>query len=388
MNTDIHMHIIRSFLISSLFTGSVSSYAENHRIIELESERLRAELGSECFYVTDIKGEEIPSQLTYDGKLIFRIDEESDGDGNGNNGKQPFSVHPSDTLRRYPPTVYGQVYLKRADDLAWENEKVGFRVYGPATQAKGEKAFGYDIFFKHPTAELILDRLYSAQTSELNKAKVDSLKAIDPKLAKRFANSFSYHKDHGLGMDCYAVGPTLGAGAAAVSIGDSIIYPWCYMNVEILDNGPLRFTARLDYTPFEIGGKSGITEHRLISLDSGSYLNRCEVWYEGLTEPVDIVAGFPLRDEHPVYADEENGILAYADPTQGRSNGKAQLGIVIPESPCREVKMCGHTLLQTRLSPGEHFIYYWGFSWDKAEGNDFGWWKDYLDKFKSNVNQK
>lgn len=386
MNTDIHMHIIRSFLISSLFTGSVSSYAENHRIIELESERLRAELGSEYFYVTDIKGEEIPSQLTYDGKLIFRIDEESDGDGN--NGKLPFSVHSSDTLRRYPPTVYGQVYPKRADDLAWENEKVGFRVYGPATQAKGEKAFGYDIFFKHPTAELILERLYSAQTSELNKAKVDSLKTIDPKLAKRFANSFSYHKDHGLGMDCYAVGPTLGAGAAAVSIGDSIIYPWCYKNVEILDNGPLRFTARLDYTPCEIGGKSGITEHRLISMDSGSYLNRCEVWYEGLAEPVDIVAGFPLRDEHPVYSDEENGILAYADPTQGRSNGKAQLGIVIPKSPCREVRMCGHALLQMRLSPGEHFIYYWGFSWDKAEGNGFGWWKDYLDKFKSNVNQK
>ncbi len=49
-------------------------------------------------------------------------------------------------------------------------------------------------------------------------------------------------------MDCYAVGPTLGAGVAALMVNDTIIYPWCYKHQEILDNGPLRFTVKLEFT--------------------------------------------------------------------------------------------------------------------------------------------
>ena len=33
-------------------------------------------------------------------------------------------------------------------------------------------------------------------------------------------------------MDCYAVGPTLGAGVAALMAGDTIIYPYCYRTQE------------------------------------------------------------------------------------------------------------------------------------------------------------
>ena len=53
----------------------------------------------------------------------------------------------------------------------------------------------------------------------------------------------SYHVDHGNGMDCYAVGPTLGGGTAALFPDSTIVYPYCYKDCEILDNGPLRFTS-------------------------------------------------------------------------------------------------------------------------------------------------
>ena len=39
----------------------------------------------------------------------------------------------------------GRVYPERVDDIAWENDRAAYRAYGPALQATGEKAYGYDV---------------------------------------------------------------------------------------------------------------------------------------------------------------------------------------------------------------------------------------------------
>ena len=67
------------------------------------------------------------------------------------------------------------------------------------------------------------------------------------------SRAISYHIDHGNGMDCYAVGPTLGGGTAALMPDSAIVYPYCYKDYEILDNGPLRFYRETGIQSF--GGK-------------------------------------------------------------------------------------------------------------------------------------
>lgn len=138
-------------------------------------------------------------------------------------------------------------------------------------------------------------------------------------------------------MDCYAVGPTLGAGVAAILRNDTIFYPWCYEKAEVLDNGPLRFTARLDFAPVRIAGDTAVVEHRLISLDAGSYLNNTEVWYDGLSGNADVVVGFPLRDDSPSFISE--GIIAYSDPTQDLTtdahNSASSSTMISPQNPTR-----------------------------------------------------
>lgn len=99
------------------------------------------------------------------------------------------------------PGPSGRVYPERNDDLAWENGLVAFRAYGPATQRNGERAFGYDLFLKYPDKGPVLERLYAAQTSARNWAVVDSLRKTDPDRAREFERSFTYHVDHGYGMD-------------------------------------------------------------------------------------------------------------------------------------------------------------------------------------------
>lgn len=354
------------------------SFAREGEMVEVDAQPLLEKLGTGYLCVTDSAGEEIPSQITYDGKLIFRA---SVAPG----AQTAYFVSPSDTLHIYDSVATGRIYPERADDIAWENDYVGYRIYGPTTQAKGEKAFGYDIFFKHPTPEPILEKLYAPETDPATWVKVDSLRAIDPLLAEEYIKSFSYHIDHGLGMDCYAVGPTLGAGVAALMDNDSIRYQWCYQNAEVLDNGPLRFTVRLDFAPMSVGSDSAVTEHRVISLDAGSHLNRCMVTYDGLGGEREVVAGFPRRDDSEAVVDYEEGILAYADPTQGDDNGKALLGLLLDNGAVSADEREGHILLHAGLAPEDTLSYRWGFAWDRADIKSMPEWNAYLRTLKQTV---
>lgn len=339
-------------------------------LVMLDAGQLKERLGSGFLYVTDADGREIPSQLTSDGRLLFTADVAA-GD------ECTFTVAAADSARVYQALTTGRVYPERADDVAWENELGGFRAYGPATQRKGERAYGYDIFFKHPTSDQILEVLYGAECDPATWKRVDSLRAIDPAMAEEYIQSFSYHVDHGLGMDCYAVGPSLGAGVAVPVVNDSLAFAWCYDKAEVTDNGPLRFGLRLDFAPRAVGADTAVTEHRIITLDAGRHLNTARVWYDGLTAPVTVAAGVPLRDDSPVFTDAAKGILAYSDPTQGPDNGRAMLGVVMN---CADsiVEKQGHIVAMTTLAPGDTLRYSWGFAWDRADITTPEAWQQYL----------
>lgn len=351
------------------------------RTVELQASDVLQKLKSEGFYVADPNGKEIPSQLTYDGKIIFSADVPA-----GETKK--YTVYPCDSIRSYSATVAGAFYPERRDDIAFENELVGFRLYGPGTQRAGERSFGYDLFLKHPTEELIVPELYAMQTSGANWARVDSLRQIDPKLAEDFEKSFTYHIDHGKGMDCYAVGSTLGAGVAAILVNDSIAFPWCYETAEILDNGPLRFTLAMTFAPKSIGSAGNVVEKRLITLDSRQHLNTAKVWFEGLDGDKTIVAGFPLRDDSEVIQDKAKGIITYADPTQGPDNGKAFVGVVWSAEPDSIIFREGHILMSRKFTPSDTLSYKWGFAWDRTDITTLPEWKTYLDKSSLNYTVK
>lgn len=351
-------------------------------IVEIPAGNIVDQLGTDRLLVVAQSGDTVMSQLTHDNKLIF-----PGADGTYKIVPASATTDTSTTVSDGKPVpakdalVFGRLYPERADDIAWENDLVGFRIYGPATQAKGEKAFGYDIFFKYPGTGLVVEDLYRPETDPATWVKVDSLRAIDPALAEEFIKSFSYHIDHGKGMDCYAVGPTLGAGVAALMPADSIAFPWCYDKAEVLDNGPLRFTVELTFAPKAIGADSAVVEHRLISLDAGSHMNRTRVWYDGLTVPTPVTAGLPRRDDTASVTDSDAGIIAYADPTQGPDNGRALLGVYFPAGIREACERDGHILGVTDYTPGDTLEYYWGFAWDKTDIKNMEEWRQYLESF-------
>lgn len=343
-------------------------------VAQTDARALFSKIKSGACYIVDTKGKEVPSQLTADSLLLFMADVPA-------HGKAVYKVISATEMHSYPASVCGRIYPERADDIAWENETAGYRVYGPATQAKGEKGYGYDIFFKY-TGAPVVEELYAAQCSAENWRKADSLRHLDNAAAEAFINSFTYHIDHGKGMDCYAVGPTLGAGVAApLTTSGELAFPWCYTNARIIDNGPLRFTLELEFAPRTVGTDTAVVEKRLITLDSNALLNRCRVSYSGLSAGTPVTVGFPLRDKSGIVA-EKKGIVAYSDPTQGDSNGRAYLGIVAPAGFTDTAEKNGHILGIGSPAADGNFDYFWGFAWDRNNpGMNLGTWTETLRRF-------
>ena len=366
----------------------------SNEMVEVSMETVTDRLGladTAQIVVLNADGQQVPYQITYDGKVIFPA-------AIAAGGTATYTIQ-TGTPEAFDVKACGRCYPERMDDMAWENDLVAFRAYGPALQAKGERGFGYDLFTKYNTTEPILEAMYAKELNKETRAKIAELKKTDPKAAAELSRERSYHIDHGYGMDCYAVGPTLGAGVAALMVNDSIIYPWCYKNQEILDNGPLRFTVKLEFTPLTVKGDSTVVETRLITLDAGSHLNKTAVSYSNLKETLPIVAGIVLHEpDGAVVADAANGYITYVDPTTGPDNGKIFMGAAVPavvkdaktvlfsEKEKKERNNAdGHVLAVSDYEPGSEYVYYWGFAWDKADIKTADAWNRYMADFAQKV---
>ena len=322
--------------------------------------------------IYDNKAAEIPYQLTHDNKIVFPVSVDSCGTS-------------TYTIQEGVPSIIntvvsGKQYPERLDDIAWENDKSGYRLYGPALFNTGNELYGYDIFTKN-ISELVLEERYGRELDPNIRLQLKELNDAGKKdEADSLYNWMSYHINHGDGMDAYDVGPTLGAGAAAL-MTDSVnmVYPKSYDTFEILDNGPLRFSMKLTYLPRVVNEDSCVVETRYIQLDRGSYLNKTTVKFDGLTKSTPLAAGSVIHSQNSEgyeYSADE-GYIAYCDSTNNPSagHGVIYVGLVFPKrlSYVKPVMFdkpagsaLGHVLGVSEYNPEESFVYYWGSGWSFA----------------------
>lgn len=330
------------------------------------------------FVVMDADGKEIPSQVTYDQKLIFQV-------GVAGKGKSVYDVQKG-TPQKYEVKAKGRLFTERQDEFGWENDCVAYRVYGHGG------AVGYDLFNKS-TSDLMLDYWYaSEQNQEMRSVSQQLRERGYADLADQVYNAYCYHIDHGKGMDCYTVGPTLGGGANALLNSDgSLFMPPCYKTFEVLDNGPLRFTVRFTYPEQDFNGEK-VTETRTISLDAGSQFNRVTIAYQGFSKPVKMAAGTVVHKENPnaYVLSQENGYMGYEDlgdasvynakyrEVLAKQMGKIYIGLLFPDTHItttyqqRENGIAtGHILGIATYQPNTTYTYYFGSGWNKNPNTGF-----------------
>lgn len=376
-----------------------TSLDRNNEIVEVSMKEVAEKLQlaeTADIVVLDSDGGQVPYQITSDEKLIFPV---SVGAG----GSVAYTVK-AGTPETFPVLACGRQYPERVDDIAWENNLTAYRTYGPALQATGERAFGYDIWIKYGTTEPVVEARYALELDPETLARIDSLKTADPEAAKELRQATSYHVDHGNGFDAYKVGPTLGGGTAALLENGQILYPYAYKNYKILDNGPLRFKVELEYNPLVVNGEENVVETRVITLDAGSYLNKTSVSYSNLTEPMEVATGIVSHDDAPVRADAEGGYMTYLDPTEiaGSTEGLIFVGAAFP-GQVKEIKPVlfsakekkeergnaaeGHLLAISDYQPGGVYTYYWGGAWNRAQIKELDGWNQYVSEFAQKVRQ-
>ena len=290
--------------------------------------------------------EQVPSQVLYRGEaepqaLIFQTDADA-------LETKHFQIV-TGTREAYPAEAFGRQVPERYDDYAWENNKVAYRLYGPALETSPEKLVtpGIDVWVKC-TEKLVIDEWY---------AKGD------------------YHHNYGDGMDCYKVGVTLGSGASVPFVDGKFWYmDHNYATARTLDNGPIRTTVELTYAPFDVNGTQ-VSLVKTISLDANQRFNRMDNLYEGDFTELPIAAGFVRHDVKQVMNGDD--WMAMVEPASDSKDpvrdGDIFQGVILPGGEMIADTL-GHAVAVKSVKSGETLTYYAGSGWSQGGVEDMSEW--------------
>ena len=345
---------------------------QRHEVVEVENLKVDSQLV--LFDAFDV---EQPYQWTHDGKLLLFASIRP-------YGTATYKLKPGKPSTA-KPFVFVKHYPERLDDIMIENDRTAYRFYGPALQRSGQQGYGIDIWLKS-TPDMIVDNIYKLEYSR--HPEISALKKQGKQReAELITTLTSYHLNHGMGMDCYNVGPTLGCGTPSIIVGDSLLFPWCYDTYKVLDQGPLRVSVQMDFAPTDRGSLGTVTEHRIVTLDRGSNFCQMKVWYTGLKKPANVASGFVIHAADTTSLVVERDFMHYADPTSDpeRYNCQIYVATLYPAGISTTKKMmyqqpangnAGHAVgIHQNLHNDEPFTYYFGSAWSQYDVHSQAEWQ-------------
>ncbi len=272
-----------------------------------------------------------------------------------------FVIKTGHKMATAPASLVDGRYVLPREDYAWENDRIAFRMYGPALAAEVNN--GIDVWTKRVNS-LIVKKWY--KESEGSAPGKDT-----------------YHQDRGEGADFFEVGKSLGAGGSGLWYGGTLHQPGVFVSQRTLVNGPIRVKFELTYT-WVLDGTDTLTERKVISLDAGQYLNKVEDRFEGhlAADTLVIACGLVKRANTQLVKDPDRNWIALWGLTNADTvNGSLGTGVVLAQGPFAQfTEDATQFLVLTRAQPGTPFTYYAGAGWTrngniKREGD----WIRFLD---------
>lgn len=380
------MNILLAIVASLTLEVQNPSTEYREQVVEVSLDSVLQRLGTtvDSLRVRDAAGLDVPFQATFDGKLLVEAAVRKGGVARFTLTK---GTHPE-----FPTVCHGRLHPERKDDFAWENDRGAYRVYGPALERTGERSFGIDVWTKN-TPELVVDDRYYIE-DVVTIPRIDSIYRNNWHVRDSLYRLISYHYDHGRGLDPYRVGASLGCGAPALMLGDSLVMPYCFERYEVLDEGPLRFSVRFEQSRRMVCGVP-VLENRVVTMDKGSNFCRMEVWYVGyrrLAEvtgrPVQFCSGVVLQPE-----DRESYVLgadyvSYTDPTDQPNVHQAPLyvAVLFPNGTVTTRRQQNHVLGVVSDYNGP-YTYYFGSAWAKYDVRTAEEWQSRIQWFLRSVRQ-
>jgi hypothetical protein len=259
--------------------------------------------------------------------------------------------------------VYGRFVRERQDDFAWENDRVAFRLYGPALETFAKEPLtssAVDAWCKR-TVRLVLNDWYLGD---------------------------DYHRDHGEGGDFYPAGSSRGCGGSGLVVDGALAVSKNFRSSRVLASGPLRIVFEVSYPEWEKSGLR-VTEVKRVTLDAGSHFNRFESFYtvEG-DGPVMWAAGIRKAEDVVPRVDRERGLVrTWEHLVRYGENGWLGCGLVVDPAAIVDMREeAGNQLIVARTPRGRPATWYAGSGWDRSgDFPDVAAWDRHLDAFAARL---
>lgn len=285
----------------------------------------------------------------------------------------PVPVFPSRVNARYVPERY--------DDFAWENDRIGHRIYGPALELPSATkdqmtSSGIDLWCKRVRYSII-DRWYHKGHDGL-------------------------HTDTGEGLDMYEVGTSRGVAGTGIWDGQELHVSRNWRTWRIYANGPVRALFELGYDPWDAGNGwatgNGImvTETKRFVVDAGRNLDEIASTFDfrppkgsdgELTIAIGLAVHPRLAQVEPIQ-DEKAGWIGLWERYRDPADGNLGTGVVLaPEAKFAGlIETPAQRLILVKVRPGETVRYYAGGGWDKSgDFADVAAWRAYLSDFAARL---
>lgn len=288
-------------------------------------------------HVLGAAGGELPSQ---------RVDRDGDGTPESLLVFTPTAART--TLRvaaGAPAPVASQVGARYApehrSDIAWENDRMAFRVYGPGHRDAGH-AGGIDVWSKR-TRQPVLERWYKT------------------------GNQGDYEVDRGEGCDAIKIGTGPGCGATAYLAPDGkVVMSPVFQTWKVVSTGPLRAEVELVYHPVQVGAAT-IVETRRISYDLGAPTFRIEARFAvtGQADGIRPLAGLK-GPATPAPANPRIVTSWFPGDKGTTTNGTIGLGMILAAPAEPVTGPSGEKFFPTAPDLATPAIWHAGATWSKA----------------------
>lgn len=252
---------------------------------------------------------------------------------------KPYAREVQKYVRTIDPRESDTIFLQM-EGPAWENDKVGFRMYFDPRN-------GIDIFGK-TTDQLVL---------------------------KDQGLTTNYHEQSDWGMDVLKVGNSLGAGSLAIKYKDSLhrlkgVYGARY---EVLADGPVRSIFTINYLDEPIGDERINVVHT-ISIEKGDWFYKSDVALHGKTDGMELVTGIvDLKENtHELVASKEGNYILLSHGLQSENNDHLGMSIIttgqqsiLNEAPTEGTGITNTHLLH--LGDQQNHRFYFMSGWEASD---------------------
>ncbi len=248
-------------------------------------------------------------------------------------------------------------------DFAWENNYIGYRMYGQARADAQGTGTAIDVWCKR-SSDRLTDRWYTPGQS--------------------------YHVDKGYGADHYASGKNQGCGGSGVYYNGRVYFPESYSSWKVIANGPIRLVFELVFTGWQLENND-ISEVKRITLDAGQYFNKIESTYElnDTTFKFSHAVGIVQRIDSESFEEKEGGWFGSWE-SLGENNGYLGCGFIASVDNQIDIKNLNeHLFGLLAAKPGKSICYYTGAAWSEfgsAKSNEI--WKTYIQNKVKCVNNQ